>query len=620
MVKKVFKRVRRAPAPAGKPAAKRPAKSRALDPVIVEIVRNGVIAVTEEMKTNLMRTAYNMIIYEALDFTVGLFTPDGQTVSIGIGLPMFIRGMAETVKAKIRHFGQDGIKPGDIYITNDAYITGSHLNHVTLTLPVFHKGVLVGFSCCMAHWIDVGGTLGGMTTDIYSEGLQVPILKYQDQGRVNQDLVDIIRLNVRIPNRAMGDLRAQVTAVKTGERRFLELIERYGRDEVLAAIAAIMDHAEAAARARTRTIPDGVYEAESFMDDDGVEIGKRVPIRVRVEVAGDEMTIDLTNIARQVRGFYNSGPSTAFGCAQMAYKCVTSPTDYPINDGAFRSLKVISTKGTVVSAIRPAPMRLWMTYPMTVVDTVFKALAPAIPDRVIAGHHADLLTSPFHGINPRTSEFFIANWGPLGGGWGAKRSEDGMSGTVSMNDGDTHNSPIEQAEAKYPVLVEHYRLAQDSGGAGRYRGGLGIDRVVRARSPMTVNTQVDRAHCKPWGLDGGREGAGNQVSIRLGGKWKEDFPNAKVLVAQLAADDAYRMRSGGGGGYGDPHARPAATVAEDVRQGYVSTEAARKLYGVAIDPVTFAVDEKATARLRAGRRTSTQRTPARRKRRAKRPS
>ena len=215
-----------------------------LDPVVTEIVRNGVIAVTEEMKTNLMRTAYNMIIYEALDFTVGLFTPDGETVSIGIGLPMFIRGMAETVKAKIRHFGRDGIRPGDIYVTNDAYITGSHLNHVTLTLPIFHKGVLVGFSCCMAHWIDIGGTLGGMTTDIYSEGLQIPILKYQDRGKVNQDLVDIIRLNVRIPNRAMGDLRAQVTAVKTGERRFLQLIERYGRDAVQGAISAIMAASE----------------------------------------------------------------------------------------------------------------------------------------------------------------------------------------------------------------------------------------------------------------------------------------------------------------------------------------------------------------------------------------
>ncbi len=328
-----------------------------LDPVIAEIVRNGVIAVTEEMKTNLMRTAYNMIIYEALDFTVGLFTPDGETVSIGIGLPMFIRGMAETVKAKIRHFGREGIKPGDIYVTNDAYITGSHLNHVTLTLPIFHKGALVGFSCCMAHWIDIGGTLGGMTTDIFSEGLQIPILKYQDRGKVNDDLVDIIRQNVRIPNRALGDLRAQVTAVKTGERRFLELVDRYGRDQVAAAIAAIMDRSEAAARARTKSIPNGVYEAESFMDDDGISIGRPIPIRVRVEVKGEEMTIDLTEVSRQVRGFYNSGITTGHACAQVAYKCLTSPTDYPINDGSFRSLKTIVPPGRVISATRPAASR-----------------------------------------------------------------------------------------------------------------------------------------------------------------------------------------------------------------------------------------------------------------------
>src|SRR6476646_7820427 len=269
-------------------------KSRRPDPVVTEIVRNGVIAVTEEMKTNLMRTAYNIIIYEALDFTTGLFTPRGETISIGIGLPMFIRGMAETVKAKIKHFGADNIRPGDIYVTNDSYLTGSHLNHVTLTLPIFHQGKLVAFSCCMAHWLDIGGILGGMSTDIFSEGLQIPILRYHDRGVVNQTVVDIIRQNVRLPSRAMGDLRAQITAVKTGERRFLELLERYGRAEVLDAISNIMDQSEAAARARTRTIPDGVYEAESYMDDDGVEIGKPVPIKVRVVKKGDGMTIDLS--------------------------------------------------------------------------------------------------------------------------------------------------------------------------------------------------------------------------------------------------------------------------------------------------------------------------------------
>jgi N-methylhydantoinase B len=575
-----------------------------VDAVITEIVRNGVIAVTEEMKTNLMRTAYNIIIYEALDFTTGLFTPSGETVSIGIGLPMFIRGMAETVKAKIRHFGTDNIRPGDIYVTNDSYLTGSHLNHVTLTLPIFHAGELVAFSCCMAHWLDIGGILGGMSTDIFSEGLQIPILKYHDRGRVNQTVVEMIRQNVRLPSRAMGDLRAQVTAVKTGERRFLELLGRYGREPVLGAIRAIMDHAELMARSRTRSIPDGTYEAQSYMDDDGIDIGRPVPIRVRVLVRGEEMTVDLSEVSKQVRGFYNSGVTTGHACAQVAYKCLTSPRDYPINDGSFRSLTVIVPPGRVISALRPAPMRWWMTYPMTIVDTIFKALAPAIPDRVIAGHHADLLASSFHGINDRTAEFFIGSFGPLGGGWGAKLAEDGVSGTVCINDGDTHNSPNEQAEFKFPIVVERYALVPDSGGAGRRRGGLGVERVVRARGSMVVNNQSERAHCRPWGLHGGLDGTGNAVEIRIDGKWKTDFPNAKVLVAQLKPGDAFKIRSGGGGGYGDPLERPMKLVQNDVRQGYVTVAAAAELYGVVLDPVTFEVDPAATQRLREARRTA----------------
>ena len=588
-----------------------------ITPVLVEIVRNGVIAVTEEMKTNLMRTAYNMIIYEALDFTVGLFTAAGETVSISLGLPTFIRGMAETIRAKLKHFGKDGIEPDDILLTNDAYITGSHLNHMTFSLPIFHEGELIGFSCCMAHWQDVGGTLGGITTDIFSEGLQVPIVKYAKKGVVNQDLVDIIRMNVRIPERAMGDLRAQITAVKSGEKRFLELVQRYGRDEVLGSIAAIMDQSEKAARARTRAIPDGTYVAESFMDDDGMSVGAPVPIKVRVAVSGDEMTIDLSDVSKQVRGFYNSGITTGHACAQVAFKCLTSPTDYPINDGSFRNLKVIVPPGRVISATRPAPMRWWMTYPMTVIDTVFKALADAIPAQVIAGHHADLCVSLVHGIDPKDGKFFLAHMGPLGGGWGAKLSEDGVSGTVCINDGDTHNSPREQLETKYPLLIERYALIPDSGGAGRHRGGLGCETIVQALTDLTLNASIDRAHCLPWGLMGGLEGSGNQVLLRRDGEWDKDRANAKVLTAQLKRGDAYALRSGGGGGFGSPLERAPELVREDVRQGYVSLGAARDYYGVVLHPETLSIDVQATAAERAAAtpvhrsRVDRQKTPVR---------
>jgi N-methylhydantoinase B len=572
-----------------------------VDPVITEIVRNGVMAVTEEMKTNLMRTAYNMIIYEALDFTVGLFTAKGETVSIGLGLPMFIRGMAETIKAKLNHFGPDGIHPDDILVTNDAYITGSHLFHMTFSRPIFDGDTLVGFACCMAHWPDIGGTLDGMTTDIFSEGLQLPILKYQRAGVVNQDLLDILRMNVRLPDRAMGDLRAQLTAIKTGERRFLELIRRYGRDNVLGAIATIMDQSEASARARTRAIPEGVYEAESFMDDDGVTIGGRVPIKVRVEVRGDEMTVDLSDVSRQVRGFYNSGITTGHACAQVAFKCLTSPVDYPINDGSFRNLKTVVPSGRIVSATRPAAMRWWMTFPMTIVDTVFKALSPAIPDQVIAGHHADLLIAMLNGVNPRTNEFYIAFIGPTGGGWGAKREEDGMAATVCLNDGDTHNGPVEQLESKYPVLVERHALRPDSGGAGRQRGGLGIESIVQARADLTLNTQIDRVHCTPWGLEGGLDGFGNSVALRRDGAWKTDFPNAKVLTARLKSGDAFALRSGGGGGFGSPLDRPVAEIAHDLTQGYVSREAAERDYGVVVDRATQSIDAAGTKKVREAR-------------------
>jgi len=567
-----------------------------IDPVVTEIIRNGFIAATEEMKTNLMRTAYNMIIYEALDFTVGLFDRDGNTVSIGIGLPMFIRGMSETIKAKIRHFGLAGIEPGDVLLTNDAYITGSHLNHMTFSVPIFADGELLGFAGCMAHWQDIGGMLNGMTRDIYAEGLQMPIVKAWRAGMPNDDILQVIRMNVRMPERAMGDLRAQVAAVKTGEKRFLELVHKYGRDGVQGAIEAIFDHAEAVSRASVREIPDGIYEAESFMDDDGVEQGKRIPIRVKITVAADRMEIDLTEVSEQVQGFYNSGETAGRSAAQVAFKCLTSPLDLPINDGSFRNLAIVLPPGRVVSAQRPAPMRWWMTYPMTIVDTIFKALATAIPTRVIAGHHADLVVANINGRRTQNGDFYVYLGGLIGGGWGAKLGEDGMSATIAINDGDTHNGPSEQVEAKYPLLVERYALRTDSGGAGKNRGGLGTEQVVHAREDIMFNAQVERVDCRPWGLFGGLSGLGNEVELRRDGEAIR-FPTGKVLAQHLRKGDVYTLRSGGGGGYGNPLDRKLEDVDRDISQGYVSKEAAHSQYGIAFG-ADGQIDRAETALLR----------------------
>lgn len=568
------------------------------DVVVTEIIRNGMVAATEEMKSNLMRTAYNMIIYEALDFTVGLFDRDGNTVSIGIGLPMFIRGMSNTVKRMIAQYGHGQMESGDVLLTNDAYITGSHLNHMTFVVPIFFEGEVQGFSACMAHWQDIGGTLDGMTFDIYSEGLQMPIVKVYRAGVPNDEVFRIIEMNVRIPERAMGDLRAQIAAVKTGEKRFLHMLGKYGRDTVLDAITQIFEQSDAASRAALLAMPDGEYLAESFLDDDGVNIGQRIPIRVRVRIHGDEMTIDLSDVSDQVKGFYNSGEAAGIACAQVAFKCLVAPNELPINDGCFRPLTVVLPEGKVINARRPAPMRWWMTYPMTVVDTVFRALAPAIPDKVIAGHHADLCIASVHGRQPKDDKLFLYLGGLIGGGWGAKQSEDGMSATIAINDGDTHNGPSEQVEAKYPLLVERYALREDSGGAGTFRGGLGNEQVIRVLSEIMFNTQMERVECRPWGLFGGLSAMGNGVSLKRAGQDEVDYTTGKVFSQMLKANDTWTLRSGGGGGFGNPTERDTARVESDVLNGYVSLESARQHYGVVIDKATRKADRAATAHLR----------------------
>jgi N-methylhydantoinase B len=569
----------RRPAAARKIVAKQATRRTRVDPVAVELVRNSLTAATEEMKSVLMRTSYNMIIYEALDFTVGLFDRDGQTLSIGLGLPMFIRGMSDVVKAKIAHWGHADIHPGDILLTNDAYTTGAHLNHLTFSIPVFHEGRIVAFSTCMAHWQDIGGILNGLTTDIWSEGLQIPLVKYHVRGKLNREMRDLILMNVRRPDRAAGDLEAQLSACRVGVKHLEELMVRHGVDTVLGSIAAIMDHSEAEARAMVRAIPDGVYEAESWMDDDAIDIDQPVPIRVKVTVRGDEMTVDLSGMSPQVKGFFNSGAGVA--CAQVAFKCLTLPRDNPINDGSFRPLKVIVPPGTVVSARHPAPMRVWMTYPMTVVDTIFKALAPAIPDRVIAGHHADLVIANVNGIHPKDGRLWIYLGGLIGGGWGAKQNEDGVNVTVCMNDGDTHNGPSEQVENKFPLLVKHYRLRQDSGGAGQFRGGLGAECEVMSLAKVNYQTRVDRVKHPPWGLAGGKSALGNRIGMRKKDGTEELFPGGKVNM-RLDGGESYTLRSGGGGGFGNPKKRSRAAVLRDLRLGYISLKAAQSDYGVVL--------------------------------------
>jgi N-methylhydantoinase B len=570
-----------------------------VDAFTAEVIRNAVISITDEMKTNLMRTAYNMIIYEAEDFTVGLFDAEGRTISIGLGLPMFIRGLADSIKAKLAHWGPDQIEPDDILLTNDPQVMGSHLNHMIFTLPVFNDGELVAFSSSMAHWPDVGGVLGGVTRDIYSEGLQLPFVKIFKAGRQDEELTAIIRANCRVPERAMGDFRAQIAAIRTGERRLSELLRRYGNGAFRQSVNMIYEQSDRLARAAVREIPDGVYEAESFMDDDGVSIGRHIPIRVRVEIKGKEMTIDLSGVSPQVSGYFNSGPTAGRSAAEVAFKCLTTPVLLPINDGSFRPLTIVLPPGRVISATKPAAVRWWMTIPMTVVDTIFKALAPACPERVPAGHHADLAAGGAYGyFDPRTGNLTMGTSigvGLAGGGWGAKFDEDGMSGTVCLNDGDTHNSPVEATEAKSPVLVLERALRPGSAGAGKYRGGLGVVQRVEMLSPALFQTQIERTLCPPWGLMGGTAAQPNKITVTHADGTFERFPTGKVAPMRLEPGDGYITETGGGGGFWSPLERDPERVLADVRAGYISVESAERDYGVVVRGSERACELDATA-------------------------
>ncbi|WP_439031564.1 hydantoinase B/oxoprolinase family protein [Gordonia terrae] len=580
-----------------------PSAATALDPISAEIIRDAFVSITDEMKTNLMRTAYNLIIYEAQDFTVGLFNAEGETVSIGLGLPMFVGGLSRAVKAKIDYYGRDGIEPGDILLTNDAYIMGSHLNHMIFTLPIFHAGELVAFASSMAHWADVGGVLGGTTQDIYSEGLQMPIVKVFKRGVQDDEITRIIETNVRFADLAMGDFRAQVAAIRTGEARMTELLQRHGADTISLAMTETFKRSAALARRAVQEIPDGTYRASTAMDDDGVSPGVPIPITVTVTVADDQMTIDLSEVAPQVAGYFNSGETAGISAAQVAFKCLTSPNDYPVNAGSFEPVSVVLPPGTVVSATKPAAMRWWMTFPMTVVDCIMKALATAMPERSIAGHHADLAVGSLYGTDRDTGRLFVFFGGAQGGGWGATSTKDGESATICINDGDTHNTPIESNEIKYPsLLFERYELRPDSGGPGRNRGGLGTRLDVRSHSKVKLNSFMDRTVEAPWGIDGGGPAHPNRLSIRREGADFLPQPSGKVDSLELRAGDGYRIETGGGGGYGDPFTRDPEAVLADVRAGYVTSEMARDQYGVRViadsDDV-WTVDHAGTAARRS---------------------
>ena len=576
-----------------RPSQSRGKPPKTIDPITLEIVRHGLIAAADEMKINLTRTAYNTVIYEVLDFSVGLFDRDGNMISQTSGLPIFLGNLGEAVRTLKEDVGETGLRPGDVYLTNDSYAAGSHLNDVNVMRPAFLGSKLIGFAVSRAHWIDVGGRdPGGWfsdTTEIYQEGIRLRSIQLYDAGRPVESVFRLLRDNVRYAESILGDLRAQLAACRTGEERYLEIARRLGPDTVMAAIAEIHRQDELIARQAIAAMQDGVYRADAFMDDDGVAVDKPA-IRVKVTIDGDTMAVDLAGSAPQVKGPINLGlPGTVSAC-RVALKCLTAPLS-PVSEGAFRPLRVVVPDDCMFNAKPPAPCAVWIIS-ITLIDTIFKALEPALPDRVPAGQYGDVAAIFIFGTDPRSRQPYLIVE-PEGGGWGAFQGRDGENVLIAIADGDTRNIPVEIVEAKYPLRIERYAIREDSGGPGKFRGGLGHYRDFRVLGhDAAITATMERSACPPWGLAGGGAGATNVLVMQPGSSDERSYQKTSALP--LGPDQVVSVRTGGGGGHGSPFDRSPEAVREDVVDGYVSREAAYRDYGVVLLAETLEVDVEAT--------------------------
>lgn len=573
-----------------------------LSPVTVEVVRNSLPAAANEMAYDLQRTSYNMMIYEVRDFCCAILGVQGELLAQNVGgVSHFVADLDVIIQDAVERFGVESFQPGDAFIMNHQRVCGQHLNNIVTYSPIFVGDVLFGFSVVRAHWVDVGGLstgfgASGLAADPWMEGLQLDQVRVIRGGESDEQVMRMIGDNIRYPESSMGDLRAQIAACRLGERRIQELVSRYGMDDIRSSIDRIFVDSELRSRQVVEQLPDGEYIAEAAIDHDFVDRDDPVSIKAIVKISGSDMEIDLSECAKQRRGAVNSRTRAA---AFVAYKALTAPYE-AVNQGSFAALKVTIAEGTFMMAQYPAPMASWSSPVPTVVDTILRAVSGAMRDGIPAAHFGTLgAPMTFFGINPRTGRRFVVQ-SIEGGGWGGRPSEDGPSASVSICQGDVRNAPIEGLELKFPILVEERSLREDSGGPGRYRGGLGVRTRVRSLVDGTWNMSLPgRDICPPWGLWGGKQGTVGYYEFAQDGTSAVERVDGARRQAQ--AGSTTWIRTGGGGGWGSPLHRSVDEVLLDVREGYVSVQSAFDDYGVVLNEETLTVDIVATETLRAKR-------------------
>jgi len=578
-----------------------------IDPITIEVLREGFVSIVREMRVTLVRTAYSSILYEGEDFSCVLMDGAAQIVAMSKGQdhPLHIVPIGWSMRAVREKFGDD-IHPGDIFLHNDPYTGGTHLNDVAMIFPLFAPGEggaaeLFVFPVVRAHWGDVGGmspgSLSGGATEIFQEGVRIPPIRIADRGRPNDAALDLIFANMRGLRERQGDFQAMIGTCRKAAERIEALAARYGVQTVRRAVAELMDRAEARMRRAIGELPDGTYEYEAHLES-GRERLEPLTVRAQVIVAGDTITVDLTGTSPQTAGPTNVGPAMAPTGAFTIVKSFLDPGS-DVNSGAFRPLTVITPPGTIVNANPPAPCGGMVEVKYCVETAVMGALAQALGGRVTG----DLKGGGNHcyvgGPDPRTGETFIFYEYPAGG-TGAYHGGDGNNTVRAWTESDmTTLQPIEAVEQLYPVRVERTALREDSGGPGQWRGGLGLTREVRIRTAGSrLSVLCEKAVLPPFGVCGGASGATNHFWVRRAGRPIEPSPlPGKVSGFPLEHDDMLVMDSSGGGGFGDPLARDLDAVAADLAEGYVTPAAAEAIYGVALR--ASAIDAEASGRRRA---------------------
>jgi N-methylhydantoinase B len=556
-----------------------------VDPIRFEVIRNSLIAAVDEMGVALQKSAYSSNIKTRADFSCMFFDRNLRAVAQAFTQPIHLGGLFHMVPVVIRSYGCEKLNPGDGILTNYPFLGGVHLNDVTLISPVYYQGEIYGYLASLAHHVDVGGGAPasiGAFREIYQEGIIIPPVKIVKNGALDDDIFQFFLANVRAKHETSGDLRAQLAANKLGHRRIVELIEKYGPETIDIYVDELIEYTARRTRQEIAKLPQGTYQSEGYLDDDGIT-DEPIKLCGKVTIEADSVLIDLTGTSPQRRAPMNSTYAQTFSSCAYFLKCLMDP-DLPVNAGFYQAIRVIAPEGTVCNAIHPAAVVGGWEVTIRWIDIFFQALSGAIPDRICAGGKAMQCHAGFGGFDPRPHKdprHYYCFLETLAGGYGGRSGKDGPDAvqTYSQN---TENSPVEETELNYPVRILRYELVPDSGGPGKFRGGLGLRRDYSfPEHEPTFTILADRLKFPPLGLFGG--GPGKLAHYALGGADGVERPLGSKTTFTVPLGSYVSMQTCGGGGYGPVGERDPAMVLQDVIEGKVSIERAREEYGVSIE-------------------------------------